>query len=75
MFRVVVASDALEAHDEEPVEMLWQHWRREVTHYEFCAHMKALFAAAQGFFERYNQPHERVHSMFGAIPKNFAVCT
>jgi hypothetical protein len=36
--------------------------------------MKALVAAAQTFFERYDQTRERVRSILGAIPKYFAVC-
>jgi putative transposase len=58
-----------------PIEMLWRHFRREVTHCELFESIKALAAAAQAFFERYNQSPQRVLSIIGAIPKNFSVCT
>lgn len=58
-----------------PIEMLWRHFRREVTHCELFEHIKALVTAAQAFFTRYNQHPERVLSIIGAIPKNLAVCT
>lgn len=58
-----------------PVEMLWRHFRREVTHCEIFETVKALLAAAQDFFDRYNQEPEKVLSILGAIPQNKIVCT
>ena len=58
-----------------PIEMLWRHFRREVTHCELFAHITALVTAAQAFFTRYNQQPERVLSIIGSTPKNLAVCT
>lgn len=58
-----------------PIEMLWRHFRREVTHCELFASVKALLAAAQDFFARYNQEPQRVLLILGATPKNLSVCT
>ena len=58
-----------------PIEMLWRHFRREVTHGELFESVKALIAAAQDFFDRYNLYPERVLSIIGAIPKSLPVCT
>jgi transposase len=58
-----------------PIEMLWRHFRREVTHCELFASVKALLTAAQDFFARYNQEPQRVLSIIGATPKNLSVCT
>ena len=42
-----------------PIEMLWRHFRREVTHCELFVSVKALIAASLDFFHRYNtQPHK-----------------
>src|SRR6266550_8366061 len=38
-----------------PIEMLWRHFRREVTHCELFETVVALLAAAQTFFDRYKQ--------------------
>lgn len=38
-----------------PIEMLWRHFRREVTHCELFETVKALLGAARDFFDRYNQ--------------------
>lgn len=38
-----------------PIEMLWRHFRREVTHCERFPNVKALIAAAHEFFECYNR--------------------
>ena len=38
-----------------PIEMLWRHFRREVTHCEFFETKPALLAAAQQCIERFNQ--------------------
>lgn len=53
-----------------PIEMLWRHFRREVTHCELYASVKALLQAAQDFFDRYNQTPQSVLSIIGAIPMN-----
>jgi transposase len=58
-----------------PIEMLWRHFRREVTHCELFESVRALIAAAQDFFDRYNLCPERILSVIGAIPKSFPVCT
>lgn len=50
-----------------PIEMLWRHFRREVTHCEFFASMHALTEAALDFFRRYNQAPRHVLSVIGAI--------
>jgi len=49
-----------------PIEMLWRHFRREVTHCELFASVKALLQAAQDFFDRYNQMPLRILSIIGA---------
>jgi putative transposase len=53
-----------------PIEMLWRHFRREVTHCELYVSVKALLQAAQDFFDRYNRIPQRVLSIIGAIPTN-----
>lgn len=60
-----------------PIEMLWRHFRREVTHCELFATVKELLAASRDFFDRYNHIPERVLSIIGshAIAQNFCVCT
>ncbi len=49
-----------------PIEMLWRHFRREVTHCELFETMKALLGAAQDFFARYNQCPRRILSVIGS---------
>jgi putative transposase len=49
-----------------PIEMLWRHFRREVTHGELFANMQALLKAAQDFFARYNQQPQRLLSVIGS---------
>lgn len=51
-----------------PIEMLWRHFRREVTHCELFESIKALLAAARHFFDRYRQCPDRVLSIIGALP-------
>jgi putative transposase len=51
-----------------PIEMLWRHFRREVTHCELFPTMVALIAAAYDFFNRYNQTPQHVLSIIGAHP-------
>ncbi len=58
-----------------PIEMLWRHFRREVTHCELFESVKALVSAAQDFFDRYNLCPQRILPVIGAIPKSLPVCT
>lgn len=51
-----------------PIEMLWRHFRREVTHCELFESVKALLSAARNFFDRYNQCPQQVLSIIGALP-------
>ena len=51
-----------------PSEMLWRHFRREVTHCELFESLKALLTAAQDFFDRYSRCPEKVLSIIGADP-------
>jgi transposase len=51
-----------------PIEMLWRHFRREVTHCELFPTIKALVAAAYDFFDRYNRCPWRVLSIIGSDP-------
>jgi putative transposase len=52
-----------------PIEMLWRHFRREVTHCELFETKQALLAAAQDFFERDNQCPEKILSVIGSKAK------
>ena len=49
-----------------PSEMLWRHYRREVTHCELFATIDALLDATADFFERYNRRPDGVRSIIGA---------
>lgn len=49
-----------------PIEMLWRHFRREVTHCELFDSVDALIAATKAFFERCNQTPGGVRSIIGA---------
>jgi putative transposase len=49
-----------------PIEMLWRHFRREVTHCELFESMQALLAASQDFFARYNRCPEKILSVIGS---------
>lgn len=51
-----------------PIEMLWRHFRREVTHCELFASVEALVEASLDFFRRYNEAPEEVLSIIGAHP-------
>ena len=51
-----------------PIEMLWRHFRREVTHCELFESVKALLDASKDFFDRFNQTPEKVLSIIGANP-------
>jgi putative transposase len=48
-----------------PIENLWRHFRREVTHCELFESVKALLAASQDFFDRHNQKPHLVLSIIG----------
>ncbi len=49
-----------------PGEMLWRHFRREVTHCELFETLAALLAATVDFFERCNAQPQRVLSIIGS---------
>jgi transposase len=49
-----------------PIEMLWRHFRREVTHDELFVTVKALLAAARDFFDRHNHCPNTVLSIIGS---------
>jgi putative transposase len=50
-----------------PIERLWRHFRREVTHCELFETMAALVTAAYEFFAQYNRTPKRVLSIIGAL--------
>lgn len=49
-----------------PIEMLWRHFRREVTHCELFKTVKVLLDASYDFFKRFNQTPDKVLSIIGA---------
>lgn len=49
-----------------PIEMLWRHFRREVTHCEIFENIKALINASHDFFYRYNRAPHLVLSIIGS---------
>ncbi len=51
-----------------PIEMLWRHYRREVTHCELFESIDALLAATRDFFDRMNQAPACTLSIIGAHP-------
>lgn len=51
-----------------PIEMLWRHFRREVTHCELFASIHALVDACADFFRRSNEAPEKILSVIGAHP-------
>jgi putative transposase len=51
-----------------PIEMLWRHYRREVTHCELFESIDALVRGTQEFFDRLNQMPRRTLSIIGAHP-------
>lgn len=51
-----------------PIEMLWRHFRREVTHCEIFETVKLLIEASNNFFNRYNTNPKDVLSIIGAHP-------
>jgi transposase len=50
-----------------PIEMLWRHFRREVTHCELFETKQHLLAAARDFFDRYNQRPAAILSVIGSL--------
>jgi putative transposase len=50
-----------------PIEMLWRHFRREVTHCELFETVDALLQASRAFFERCNQHRSQVRSIIGSL--------
>lgn len=52
-----------------PIEMLWRHFRREVTHCELFETKQALLAAAQDCFDRFNQHPQQILSVIGSNAK------
>jgi len=55
-----------------PIEMLWRHFRREVTHCELFETKQALFVAARDFFDRYNQCPQTILSVIGSHAEKVA---
>lgn len=51
-----------------PIEMLWRHFRREVTHCELFESIRALIKTTYEFFNRCNQHPVKVLSVIGAQP-------
>ena len=49
-----------------PIEMLWRHFRREVTHCELFATKPALLAAGQACINRFNQCLPKILSVIGS---------
>jgi len=52
-----------------PIEMLWRHYRREVTHCELFETVRKLVKASLDFFRRFNETPERLLSIIGAKPQ------
>jgi putative transposase len=55
-----------------PIEMLWRHFRREVTHCELFETKRALLAAAKEFFDRHNRYPAKILSVIGSKAKMVA---
>ena len=49
-----------------PIEMLWRHFRREVTHCELFDNIEALLGATRDFFDRINRKPGGARSIVGA---------
>jgi transposase len=49
-----------------PIEMLWRHFRRQVTHCELFENVDALLKAAQDFFDRFSRVPHQVLSILGS---------
>lgn len=52
-----------------PIEMLWRHFRREVTHCELFETVEKLLDASRDFFRRLSLTPYRTLSIIGAIPE------
>jgi len=50
-----------------PIEMLWRHFRRVVTHCELFESVKVLLKVSQNFFDKLNETPTDVLSILGAI--------
>lgn len=55
-----------------PIEMLWRHFRREVTHCELFETKPALLDAAQRCFEHFNQRPQQILSVIGSKAQKVA---
>ena len=53
-----------------PIEMLWRHFRRLVTHCELFESVKALIEASKNCFDRLNDTPSEGLSIIGAIQQN-----
>ena len=51
-----------------PIEMLWRHFRREVTHCELFESIDAVLKATREFFDRCNRAPQRTRAIIGAHP-------
>jgi putative transposase len=49
-----------------PIELLWRHFRREVTHCELFESARALLVAAADFFDRHNREPQETLSIIGS---------
>ena len=49
-----------------PIEMLWRHFRREVTHCELFESVDKLIQASMDFFQRKNREPHNTLSIIGA---------
>lgn len=61
-----------------PIEMLWRHFRREVTHCELFQSVEKLIEASKNFSERHNLMAEKVLSIIGSnalTRQNLIDCT
>jgi transposase len=55
-----------------PIELLWRHFRREVTHCELFETKQALLEAAQACFKRFNQDPHKILSVLGSKAEKVA---
>jgi putative transposase len=55
-----------------PIEMLWRHFRREVTHGDLFETKQTQLAAPRDFFDRYNQCPEKILTVIGSHAQNIA---
>ena len=52
----------------DPIEMLWRHFRREVTHGELFESIDAVLEATREFFARCNRAPQCTRALIGAHP-------